>query len=206
MRLPRPSSGISFIILVLLMVSCGAVRCSWERATDFRGLDRHRTTCKYYQKESKLAAEKRRDRARESVSQNLRPQPTAGGITCLAPIRSVKIRSKTIAYCESTGRPPLEPVNQAIDNTARTSASTFTFQDSDVTMEDTTEQYHGNSVDSGQHHSSRAFKQVPRSFDDFLPTGEDVNFSDSTGNGSSTLPDIQNPPHVLCDWTLSKIS
>lgn len=66
------------------MVSCGALRCLWERDTDFRGLDRHRTTCKYYQKESKLAAEKRRDRARESVSQNSRSRLTAsGGNACV---------------------------------------------------------------------------------------------------------------------------
>jgi hypothetical protein len=84
MRLPRPS-GIPFIIFVILMVSCGALRCLWERDTDFHGLDRHRTTCKYYQKESKLAAEKRRDRARESASQNLRSQLAESGrnITCV---------------------------------------------------------------------------------------------------------------------------
>jgi len=45
---------------------------------DFRGLDRHRTTCKYYQRESKLASEKRRDWARESVSQNLGIHLTVG--------------------------------------------------------------------------------------------------------------------------------
>jgi hypothetical protein len=49
-------------------------------------------------------------------------------------------------------------------------------------------------VDSGQYHSRRALRLVPRSFDDFLPADEDVNPSDSPGNGSSTLPDIGNPP------------
>jgi hypothetical protein len=76
MRLRRPPGNL-FIIFVL-MVTCGAFLCLWERNTDFRGLDRHRTACKHYQKESKLAAEKRRDRARESASQNLRSQLTAG--------------------------------------------------------------------------------------------------------------------------------
>lgn len=69
MHLLRPP-GVLFII-ILLMVSCGALCCSWTKQTDFRGLEKHRTTCKYYHKESRLAAEKRRVRARESSSQNL---------------------------------------------------------------------------------------------------------------------------------------
>jgi hypothetical protein len=77
MRLRRPPGLL--VLIFVLMVACGALRCVWERDTDFRGLDRHRTTCKHYQKESKLAAEKRRDRARESASQNLRSQLTRGG-------------------------------------------------------------------------------------------------------------------------------
>ncbi|KAG1883547.1 uncharacterized protein F5891DRAFT_1203244 [Suillus fuscotomentosus] len=156
----------------------------------------HCTTCKYYQKESKLAAEKRRDWARESVSQNLRSQLTAsGGNACLAPIQSTKIRSiKPIAHCESVGCLPSEPVNQTIDSIACTSASSFAFQDSDVAMEDATERDHDISVDSGQYHSQCTLRSIPRSFDDFLPADEDVNPSNSFGNNPSTLPDIQNLP------------
>jgi hypothetical protein len=82
LRLP----GILYIVIALLMVSCGALRCSWERETDFRGLDRHRAACKHYQKVSKLAAEKRRDRARESTLRNLTSQLNAASGNSVAPV------------------------------------------------------------------------------------------------------------------------
>ncbi|KAG2032650.1 hypothetical protein BDR03DRAFT_935890 [Suillus americanus] len=63
------------------MVSCGALHCTWERNTDFRGLSRHRSTCRYYQRASTLATQKRRDRAQESTLQHLTSQFTAASIT-----------------------------------------------------------------------------------------------------------------------------
>lgn len=80
MRLPRPP-WILIFTFVFLMVSCGAVRCAWERDTDFRGLSRHRSTCKHYQRASTVAAQKRRDRARESTLQNLTSQLSAASIS-----------------------------------------------------------------------------------------------------------------------------
>jgi hypothetical protein len=72
MRLCQPPWTLSgwfllIFILILSMVSCGALRCSWEKDTDFRGLSRHRSTCKHYHKASTLATQKRRDRATESI-------------------------------------------------------------------------------------------------------------------------------------------
>ncbi|KAG1896064.1 uncharacterized protein F5891DRAFT_1193506 [Suillus fuscotomentosus] len=158
------------------------------------GVLRHRMTCKYYQKESKLAAEKRWNHARESTSRNLTSQLNATGsnsVNPLAPIRSVKIHSsKSIAYCIQTEFLPPEPVNQ--DGTARVSALISPSEDFgvlDTAMEDATEGFSG----SGQHPSQRTL-MVPRSFDDFLPADEDTNLSDSSGHGPSTLPEIDNPP------------
>ncbi|KAG2741068.1 hypothetical protein P692DRAFT_201871895 [Suillus brevipes Sb2] len=78
------------------------------------------------------------------------------------------------------------------DSIARTSASSFAYQDSDVAMEDATER-HDIAVESGRR-SQRISRLIPRSLDDYLPADEDINPSDSFGNGLSTLPDIQNPP------------
>ncbi|KAG1718260.1 hypothetical protein EDD22DRAFT_855552 [Suillus occidentalis] len=90
-----------------MVTSCGALHCSWEKDTDFRGLDRHRSTCKYYQRESTLAAQKRRDRARESVEKSTQQPHRQAIITGsaahngLGPIRFAKNRSmKPIARCE----------------------------------------------------------------------------------------------------------
>jgi hypothetical protein len=115
---------------------------------------------------------------------------------------------KPIVYLESTGCPQSESVNQVIDNIARTSASSFAYQDSDVAMEDATERHdiagvwyrnllrvfiYKLIVESGRR-SQRASRLIPRPLDDYLPADEDINPSDSFGNGPSTLPDIQNPP------------
>lgn len=68
MRLSQlPWPGIVLLIVVVSMVLCGAPHCSWERGTDFRGLSRHRSVCKHFQKASTLATERRRDRARGSI-------------------------------------------------------------------------------------------------------------------------------------------
>ncbi|KAG1736181.1 hypothetical protein EDD22DRAFT_852293 [Suillus occidentalis] len=131
MRLSR-LPGLLVVIFVL-MVACGASHCLWEKDMDFRGLDRHRTMCKHYQKESKLAADKRQDWARESVSQNLCSQLTTAGsnITYLAPSRSTRYRPlKPITHCGSTHYPPHEPLSQAIGSTSCDSSIL------DVAMED----------------------------------------------------------------------
>jgi hypothetical protein len=57
-------------IFLLLMVSCGAAGCSWERKTDSRGLNRHRTTCHFYKTSTVLASLKRQERAKEAVITN----------------------------------------------------------------------------------------------------------------------------------------
>ncbi|KAG1717827.1 hypothetical protein EDD22DRAFT_855856 [Suillus occidentalis] len=56
------------VFLFLSMVSCGAQGCSWERATDNRGLNRHRTACHFFKKSSILATEKRLQRVRNATS------------------------------------------------------------------------------------------------------------------------------------------
>jgi hypothetical protein len=53
------------------MVSCGAQGCSWEKVTDNRGLNRHRTGCRFFKRSSTLANEKRLQRARNATSANL---------------------------------------------------------------------------------------------------------------------------------------
>ncbi|KAG2050289.1 hypothetical protein BDR06DRAFT_974658 [Suillus hirtellus] len=65
-----------FIIILLssgflLMVLCGALGCSWERAMDTCGLSRHCTSCHFYKRSSILATQKRQERAKEAVSANL---------------------------------------------------------------------------------------------------------------------------------------
>jgi hypothetical protein len=72
MRLCRPPWTLSgwlllIFILIISMVSCGALHCSWKKDTDFRGLSRHCSICKHYLKASTLATQKRRDRATEST-------------------------------------------------------------------------------------------------------------------------------------------
>ncbi|KAG1905075.1 uncharacterized protein F5891DRAFT_976635 [Suillus fuscotomentosus] len=52
------------------------LHCSWESDMDFHGLSRHHSTCKHYQKASALAAQKRRDRAKESTK-SLQLLPTS---------------------------------------------------------------------------------------------------------------------------------
>ncbi|KAG1815362.1 hypothetical protein EV424DRAFT_1348472 [Suillus variegatus] len=68
MRFAAESLWIAFLSsLLLLMVSCGASRCSWERATDARGLSRHHASCHFYKKSSVLASQRRLERAKEAV-------------------------------------------------------------------------------------------------------------------------------------------
>lgn len=58
--------------LFLLMVSCGAPSCSWERATDTRGLNRHRASCHLYRKSSALATQKRQEHAKGAAALHAR--------------------------------------------------------------------------------------------------------------------------------------
>lgn len=72
MRLGGSQTLSSWIVvllsgLFLLMVSCGAPGCSWERATDTRGLNRHRASCHSYKKCSVLATQKRQERAKDAA-------------------------------------------------------------------------------------------------------------------------------------------
>lgn len=78
MRLGLAGSHLfNWFVIILLssgflsMVLCGALVCSWERATDTRGLSRHRTSCHFYKRSSVLATQKRQERAKEAVSTNL---------------------------------------------------------------------------------------------------------------------------------------
>lgn len=59
------------LVLLVLMVSCSAPGCSWERATDARGLSRHRASCHFYKKSSVLASQKRQQRATQAVAANM---------------------------------------------------------------------------------------------------------------------------------------
>jgi hypothetical protein len=69
MRFAADSLWIAFLSgLLLLMVSCGASRCLWERATDARGLSKHRAGCHFYKKSSILASQRRHERAKEAVA------------------------------------------------------------------------------------------------------------------------------------------
>lgn len=62
---------LSSLFLSLLMVLCGALDCSWERAMDTRGLSRHRASCLSYKKSSVLATKKRQERVKEAAFANL---------------------------------------------------------------------------------------------------------------------------------------
>jgi hypothetical protein len=59
------------LFLFFAMVTCGAQGCSWERATDTRGLSRHHASCRFYKKSSVLATQKRRERVKDAVSARL---------------------------------------------------------------------------------------------------------------------------------------
>jgi hypothetical protein len=68
----------SFFLFFLVMVSCEAPGCSWERKTDMRGLSRHRAACSFYKRFSTLASQKRQGRAKEAALLNLLlPNPVA---------------------------------------------------------------------------------------------------------------------------------
>lgn len=73
MRIFRPSWVVLSSALLLFMVAvsslrCNGTGCSWAKDTDTRGLSRHHATCKFYQKSSALAMEKRRERrTKESI-------------------------------------------------------------------------------------------------------------------------------------------
>lgn len=59
--------SFSVLLLLFTMVSCGAQSCSWEKATDSRGLSRHRASCHFYKRSSILAMQKRQQRARDAT-------------------------------------------------------------------------------------------------------------------------------------------
>jgi hypothetical protein len=98
-------SWVLFVIFILSLrlaitgmvtVSCGASRCSWEKDTDFRGLSRHRSTCKHYQKARTLASQKRRDWTNESIktSQKLTATTTTTGSSSTTPVRLTESESR----------------------------------------------------------------------------------------------------------------
>ncbi|KIK32956.1 hypothetical protein CY34DRAFT_813946 [Suillus luteus UH-Slu-Lm8-n1] len=107
MRLPDV-----FLILLLffLMVSCGAQNCSWERATNSRGLNQHRASCKFFKKSSVLASQKRLQRARDAATLGALPVRAAG-------TRNVK--AHRIAPCQSLrARPKPSITPTSIDSSA----------------------------------------------------------------------------------------
>lgn len=65
-------------MFLTVMVSCNAPGCGWERATDNRGLSRHRASCHFYKRVSSLASRRRHDRAKEAVISSFIPKPSAG--------------------------------------------------------------------------------------------------------------------------------
>jgi hypothetical protein len=58
------------IMLFCSMVFCGAQGCSWEKATDNRGLDRHRVSCSFFRRSSVLATQKQLEHARNATAAN----------------------------------------------------------------------------------------------------------------------------------------
>jgi hypothetical protein len=70
-----------FLLFFLVMVSCEAPGCSWERKTDNRGLTRHRAVCPFYKRSSTLASQKRQDRAKGAALSNLPPNPAASALS-----------------------------------------------------------------------------------------------------------------------------
>lgn len=57
-------------LFILVMVSCNAPGCNWERTTDSQGLSRHHTACLFHKRASTLANQRRHTRAREAVASN----------------------------------------------------------------------------------------------------------------------------------------
>jgi hypothetical protein len=102
MRLSR-TPWILFHIFILFMVSCGASRCSWSKDTDFRGLDRHRSICNHYQRASRLASQKRRDRAKEVVQTQL----TATGVTSTTGAAAAMVSYESISSAVTWTHPLL---------------------------------------------------------------------------------------------------
>lgn len=72
-------TGFFFLFLVV-MVSCDAPGCFWERKTDNQGLTRHRAACHFYKRSSTLASQKRQDRAKNAISSNLPPDLAASAL------------------------------------------------------------------------------------------------------------------------------
>jgi hypothetical protein len=79
--------------------ACKAPGCSWEKATDSRGLSRHRATCQSYNKYKVLSSQKRHERAKEAARSPLtrnglvRRTVAAGtteGLACGSPNSSVR--------------------------------------------------------------------------------------------------------------------
>lgn len=66
------------IIFFILMVSCNAPGCSWDKTTDTgnRGLSKHRAACRFYKRVSTLANQKRQDRAKDATASNFLPNPS----------------------------------------------------------------------------------------------------------------------------------
>lgn len=64
------SLWIAFLLglLLLLMVSCRALQCPWERATDAHKLSRHCASCHFYKKSNVLASQRRLEQAKDVVS------------------------------------------------------------------------------------------------------------------------------------------
>lgn len=177
------------------MVSCGTLRCAWEKDTDFRGLSRHRSTCKHYQKASTLAAQKRRDRARESMK-SLESSPSqittrtrstlvsprfylSSSLTSnhsLAQLGSMIPKNnrclKPIACCEfSEACMPTAPIHPgpACCGIVRASASTSAFLDTDIlgyVMDDTTEQPEDNNT-LGAHLRETVCRRIIVLMDDY---------------------------------------
>jgi len=97
MRLTGHAGSGIWVVAILsglflsLMVSCGGQGCSWERATDTRGLNRHRASCRFYKKSSILATRKRQEHAKEAVSAHLAHDLSVNTITVSGPSTSNEV-------------------------------------------------------------------------------------------------------------------
>ncbi|KAG1796316.1 uncharacterized protein HD556DRAFT_1441620 [Suillus plorans] len=156
------------------MVLCGALGCSWERATDTHGLSRHCTSCHFYKRSSVLATQKRQEHAKEAVSANLAanlPQsmslPRIGCPRPIAPcdlLLAEQMPGPVAATSDTSGLADLQ----------HSILPGLTHDDTDSAMDVDC----GDLLDASDQ-PAHPIRKIPRPFVDVEPSVEDLNSSDS---------------------------
>ncbi|KAG2048807.1 hypothetical protein BDR06DRAFT_1012728 [Suillus hirtellus] len=155
------------------MVLCGALDCSWERATDTRSLSRHRASCLSYKKSSVLATKKRQERVKEAAFANLAAAdlPKIGRPRPIAPRRSLgRQRGGSAALTFN----PTSPV---------ASQGPLYIPRDDIHVDVEMDINCGDEIDL-EVLGTRPMRRIPRLFNDIEPLEEDLNHSD---NADKTL-------------------